>query len=123
MHTSSKLPSGTDFVEPPLHGYRGDLPAARVTSPKGLTVAVSREAGARGTTIARKLGELLGWQVFDQEVIDYLLVDETGRARLLADVPDGARAWVEARFVQLVRERRVTADADTEALVRLILAL
>src|SRR4051812_8217077 len=49
----------------PMHGYRGDLPPGRTTAPRGLTVALSREAGARGTTIARKLGELLGWQVFD----------------------------------------------------------
>ena len=70
-----------DFPGPPLHGFRGDIPAGKLTRPRGMTVAVSREAGARGTTVARKLGELLGWQVFDQETIDYLLVTDPGRAR------------------------------------------
>lgn len=119
MPTSRLLPP--EAQEPPLHGFRGDAPTVPATHPRGLTVAISREAGARGTTIARKLGELLGWQVFDQEMIDYLLVDESGREQLLADVPDGARTWAEGRFEQLRREGRVNDDPETGALVRLVL--
>ena len=43
----------------PLHGYRGveeEEPAFGI--PLGLTIAISREAGARGATIARRAGEL-----------------------------------------------------------------
>ena len=121
MPTSPLLP--VDTPVPPLHGFRGDAPAAPATHPRGLTVALSREAGARGTTIARKLGELLGWQVFDQEMIDYLMLDESGREQLLADVPAGARAWADARFEQLRRNGQVNDDPDTEALVRLVLVV
>src|SRR5438034_78188 len=79
MQASARTPT------PPLHGFRGDRPQdGPFTRPKGLTLAISREAGARGTSIARKVGEQLGWQVFDQESLDYLLLDETGRAHFLA---------------------------------------
>lgn len=112
-----------DAPGPPLHGFRGDAPAARFAGPRGLTVAISREAGARGATVARKVGELLGWQVFDQEVIDYLLVDELGRAQLLADVPAGAREWADAYLVRLQRDGRLNPDADTTTLARLVLTV
>lgn len=109
---------------PPLHGFRGDAPPdGPATFPKSLTVAISRESGARGTTIARKVGELLGWQVFDQELLDYLLVDETGRAQLLADIPGAARAWADSRLEWLQREGRINADSDAVELVRLLLAV
>ena len=105
----------------PLHGFRGgpggDGPAAY---PRALTVAVSREAGARGGAVARKVGELLGWQVFDQELLDYLLGDEAGRNRLVADLPAAARGWADAHRGEL---RRVGPDADGDRLVRLLLAV
>ena len=118
------MPSSTagNIAGPPLHGFRGEpTPPPRAAGPRGLTVAISREAGARGSTIARKVGELLGWQVFDQDMIDYLLVDETGRGQLLADVPDSGRAWAEAYHGRLRRDRRVSDDPETTVLVRLLL--
>jgi len=109
---------------PPQHGFRGDREAeGPLTHPRGLTVAISREAGARGTTIARKLGELLGWQVFDQELLDYLLLDDTGRARLLAEIPKAAQEWADAHMARLQHEHRLDADADTLGLFRLLLAV
>lgn len=106
----------------PRHGFRGDpAEAGPPAYPKALTVAVSREAGARGTAVARRVGELLGWQVFDQEVLDYLLGDEAGRAGLMAELPDAARAWADAHFERVRRAGRV--DADGLDLVRLVLAV
>lgn len=110
--------------EAPAHGFRGgpggDGPAAY---PRALSVAVSREAGARGGAVARKVGELLGWQVFDQELLDYLLGDEAGRGRLVADLPAAARGWADAHLGGLRRAGRVGPDADGDRLVRLLLAV
>lgn len=108
---------------PPLHGYRGDEPDEVAAQPRGLTVALSREAGARGTTIAHKLGQLLGWQVFDQEMIDYLIVNDAGRAQIVAELSDGGRTWVETRFRKLVGERGLKVEQETENLIRLVLAV
>jgi cytidylate kinase len=85
-----------------------------------LTLAISREAGARGTSIARKVGEQLGWQVFDQQTLDYLQLDETGRAQLMADVPQGARAWAEDYLARLQFDGLLNPDAETVALVRIV---
>src|SRR5690242_12897526 len=56
--------------ESPRHGFQGDrgAPPPR-TGPAAMTIAVSREAGARGGTIARRVGRKLGWQVYDQELL------------------------------------------------------
>lgn len=113
----------TDFPGPPMHGFRGDEPADKLTRPRGMTVAVSREAGARGTTVARKLAELLGWQVFDQETLDYLLHDDTARGQLLADVPAAARAWADEQIDRLQRQKRLSADPGAAAMVRLVLTV
>ena len=110
-------------ASPPMHGYRGDEPLDASAFPRGLTVALSREAGARGTTIAHKLGGILGWQVFDQEMIDYLIVNESGRAQILAELPDGGRQWVEERYRKLWGDRGLKTDPETESLIRLVLAV
>lgn len=120
---ASIVPVDESFSGPPLHGYRGDAASSRVSRPHGLTIAISREAGARGTTIAHKVGELLGWQVFDQEMLDQLLVNEAGRAQLISELPDGAREWSETLFEQLRRDHRIKPDNETENSIRLILSV
>jgi cytidylate kinase len=115
--------SVSEFPLPPAHGYRGEVPTP--TPPprlRGLTVAISREAGARGGTIARKVGELLGWQVFDSEAVEYLVQNETARNQFLAELPPAAKAWAADQLAKLRRQNRVQADADTAVLIELLLA-
>ena len=112
-----------ELTDVPLHGFRGDTEAARPAQPHGLTVAVSREAGARGTTIARKVAEILDWQLFDPDTLDYLTQDDTARAQLLADVPPDALAWADARLAQLQHAPELGAEGETLRLVRLVLAV
>jgi cytidylate kinase len=116
--------SNPTLTGPPLHGYRGENPpAGKLVRPRGLTVAVSREAGARGASVAQKVAELLGWQVFDQELLDYLIQNDTARGQLLADLPAGAREWADAHLAKLQHDRRVTADPLTAEMVRLVLVV
>src|SRR5205823_4660030 len=116
--------SAPDVPFPPVHGYRGQAPTPPpLTHPRGLSVAVSREAGARGGTIARKVGELLGWQVFDQDSLDYLMQNDTAREQLLAEVPAAARAWTDSHFARLQRDQKLSADPETAGMIRLLLAV
>ncbi|MGL6095293.1 MAG: AAA family ATPase [Fimbriiglobus sp.] len=85
---------------PPRHGFRGDDPAD-APKPHGLTVALSREAGSRGAVIAHAVGEQLGWQVFDSDVLDLLANDDAARSELWAEVPAAARGWADARLARL----------------------
>lgn len=114
--------SSTNFPTPPAHGYRGELePTNPLTRPSGLTVAISRQAGARGGTIARKVGELLGWQVFDNETLDYLVENDSARAQFLSDIPDAAKAWAAKHLAS--RQARLSADPATMAMIELLLAV
>ncbi len=113
-----------DFPAPPQHGFRGDAPPpAPLTRPKGLTVAVSRESGSRGGAIARAAAELLGWQVFTQDQLDYLLQDETAIGQLLADVPAGAREWADDQLARLRSSGRLKADDAAVETARLLLTV
>lgn len=111
----------TDYAAVPVHGYRGEPDRAPLAYPRGLSVAISREAGARGGTIARKVGEVLGWQVFDQETIDFLIQNDDAREQLFEDLPARARAWTQTHFARLESEKKLTLDADTAAMIRLLL--
>src|SRR5205085_3026062 len=109
-------------VHAPLHGFRGDTaPAPKRPKPKGLTVAVSRQAGARGGSVAKWAAQLLGWEAFDHEALDYLCRNEAARAELLADLPAGAKEWAAAHAERLSVGRDWTPA--TAEMVRLILAL
>lgn len=122
MPTSS--PTNSETPTPPLHGYRGaPTPPPMRLKPRGLTVAVSREAGSRGGTIAEVVGRLLGWQVYTQEMLDFLARDEAARQDLLADVPASARLWAEAELSRLTRARELAPGSDTVAVARFILIL
>ncbi len=45
----------------PRHGMRAQAHGPAPKVPASLTVAVSREAGSRGGSIARRVGRKLGW--------------------------------------------------------------
>lgn len=117
------MPSPIELTEVPLHGFRGEAEAAPRARPHGLTVAISRQAGARGTTIARKVAEILSWQVFDHDTLDYLTQDDTARAQLLADVPADALRWADLQLNHLQSARGLNAEGESLRLVKLVLAV
>lgn len=115
--------SAADFPTPPAHGFRGDPTPPSIARPQGISLAISREAGARGGSIARKVGELLDWQVYDQETLDYLIQNDSSRDQLLADLPDTALTWMNSQFCRLERDQRLIADPDLGGMIRLLLAI
>jgi cytidylate kinase len=109
---------------PPLHGYRGEpTPGPVLQRPQGVTVAVSREAGARGGSIARRVGQRLGWQVFNQEMLGYLASDPTARRDLLTDVPPDAQTWANFQVARLIERRKLAPTDERGELIRLVFVL
>jgi cytidylate kinase len=88
-----------------------------------LTIAFSREAGARGGTIGRRVGRKLGWQVYDQELLEYLLHDSSLQHGLGESLPPTASRWVEEQLRQLIERGQVDQNSSIVGLARLSLTL
>ena len=107
----------------PLHGFRGAEGGVILTRPLSFTVAVSREAGSRGSGVAWAVGRLLGWPVFPQEMLDFLAREDEARADMLRDLPAGAVEWAGAVCDRVVAARRLDPAGDTAAVARLVYTL
>ena len=57
--------------------------AAREAAPARPTVTVSRQAGLRGEAIAQSLAARLGYELFDQQIIDYIATHHDVHRRML----------------------------------------
>jgi cytidylate kinase len=114
-----------ELHESPRHGFQGDrAPAeAKEAIPAGVTVALSREAGARGGTIGRRVARKLGWQVYDQELLEYVAHEGPLRQEFVEQLPPAALRWVEDRLQQLLREQTVSQHPAVVQLTRTIPAL
>jgi len=110
--------------EAPLHGFQGDSPSQKEhILPFAPSIAISREVGARGGDIARRIGKKCGWTVYDSEVLGYSAQDPNAYDALLTELPAEASPWIERRM-QVLHERGVLADdPGFERVSRLILAL
>jgi cytidylate kinase len=108
----------------PRHGFQGDrAPAALPSRPASLTIAISREAGSRGGTIARRAARKLGWQVYNQELLEYIAQEGAFREGVLANLPLAAARWAEEQLEQLLREQNLSQHPSILELARIVLAL
>jgi hypothetical protein len=108
----------------PHHGFRGDAAAVSIGEiPTRLTIAVSRESGARGGTIGRRVGRRLDWQVYDQELLEYMLNDVAAQQSLFDNVPEPEVRWVEGWLRTLEDSHAVKRSGAVEGLLRLTLTL
>ena len=112
-------------VASPLHGFQGDrekLPAKPLL-PLSLSVAISRETGSRGGSIGKRVGRKLGWQVYNQEVMEYISQDGAIEYDAGADLTPAAAQWAEQRWQAVVRHCNLNAQPSVAALARIILTL
>jgi hypothetical protein len=114
-----------DLGESPRHGFQGDRgrEAPARTVPAGLTIALSREAGARGGSIARRAGRKLGWPVYDQELLEYMAQEASARQGVVENLTGPAAAWVEARLHELSQSGDPGRQPFLTHLARVVLAL
>jgi len=113
------------YPDAPRHGFQGDRGASAkpVVLPAALTVAVSRETGARGGTIGRRVARILGWSVYDQELLEYMAQDGVVRQGLLENLTPAAGVWVDDHLNRLLREENLSQHPAISNLARVILAL
>jgi cytidylate kinase len=114
---------GSRVEETPRHGFRGDLAEGPPAFPWGLSVAISREAGARGATIAKRAAVKLGWQVYNQDLIEYIAQQGTFRQDVFDHLPETAGIWVEAQLNRFLREQGLSRNSSILDLARMVLSL
>src|SRR5262249_46263197 len=126
--TDKTLPAQEEFAlatgaESPRHGFRGDGDDNPPALPWGLTIAISREAGARGATIAKRAGVKLGWQVYSQDLLEYIAQEGTFRQDVLDHLPVSAGIWVDEQIKRLLREENISNNPSILDLARMVLSL
>ena len=108
----------------PLHGNQGDRhPAPAPDGPEGLAIAISREVGARGSSIAKRTARKLGWQVFTQEHLEYLCANDTARDQLLSDDSSHVHDWIENQLERLRTESSTVAEPEMGPLPRVLMTI
>jgi len=123
---SSELETdGQEFVELLRRAFARQMPPrpARGFAPPQITVCVSREAGSRGGTIAHLAGKKLGWQVYDQEFLEYVAQERHLGRDMLDALDEAATAWVEHQMQRLLREQNLSQNTQIMELARVILAI
>jgi cytidylate kinase len=121
---ASRLATGVER-ETPRHGFQGNRAPAppRPAVPASLTIAVSRETGSRGGTIARRAGKKLGWQVYDQELLEYAAQEGAFRQGIVDSLSKPATEWAEEHLKTLIREQNLSEHSAILDLARVVLAL
>jgi len=77
----------------------------------GPCLIISREKGAGGNTIARLVGKRLGWQVFDNEIVDEIAQTAHVRRQLIESLDERDRATIQDTIGRLLNPKEVgTAD-------------
>ncbi|HTM56663.1 MAG TPA: cytidylate kinase-like family protein [Pirellulales bacterium] len=76
----------------PTEQEAGGLSAPRATP---YTIALSREAGALGTSVARELSKRLNWPVYDHELLEALAKDLGVGTRLLEEADEKPASWLK----------------------------
>ena len=117
--------SGQALRESPHHGFRGERAALTGGAgvPVSLTVAVSRESGSRGASIAGRAGAKLGWQVYSQELLEYVAREGADRQEIMDSLSPAGTAWVEEQMDRLLREQNLSRHPSLQAMARMMLAL
>jgi cytidylate kinase len=123
---SSELePEGLEFIESLRQAFARQMPprGEGEFQPPDITVCISRETGSRGATIAQVAAKKLGWQVYDQEFLEYVAQERHQGRDMLDALDDDATRWVDAHMQRLLRQENLSQNSHIMELARVILAI
>jgi cytidylate kinase len=93
------------------------------STPAAFTIALSREVGARGTSVAREVGARLGWAVYDNELLGRMAREMNLREELFERVDERRQSWILECLESFVARPAVTESVYVRHLVETILSL
>jgi len=88
-----------------------------------VTIAVARQAGTPGTSLAREVGRRLGWPVYDHELVEHIANEMGLRASLLESVDEKHVNWLLESIESLARAPGTNQHTYVRHLVETLLAL
>ena len=110
-------------AQSPHHGFRGEPALAGGDVPASLTIAISRETGSRGASIAKRVGDKLGWQIYTQELLEYIAQEGSFYHDLTHQLTPAGLQWLEEHFNLLQRRQNLSSNPTVLEMSRIILAL
>jgi len=109
-------------VSPSLEKYlkSGDSPALRAER-FGPYICLSREPGSGGAELARLLGERLGWDVLDRELLDFMAEQYRVPRDVLEFVDETKANWIHNTLGSWFNTNVVTHEKFISQLKRILL--
>ncbi len=77
----------------------------------GLTIeniTVGRFIGAGGEEVAQMMADVLGWQYYDQEILNYMSENMKIHVKVLETVDERTKGWIENRLIPLFSRKPET---------------
>ena len=91
--------------------------------PTACTIAISREAGALGSSVGQELATRLGWQLYDQELLQRIGAEMGLRASLLASVDEHRTNWVRELVDGFATHKTISSSSYVHHLIEMLLSL
>lgn len=88
-----------------------------------ISVALMREAGTPGTTVAHEVGARLGWPVYAHELLERIANERGLRLELLENMDERHKDWLTECFESFSSGRSVTESTFVRHLIQTILSL
>ena len=125
LDPEARTPPPEEVAQTPRHGFQGNRAPApeRDLLPAALSVAVSREAGSRGSSIAKRAARKLGWQVYTQELLEYIAQQGNFRQDLEETLSPAALRWADQRLQTLLAQQSISQHPSIVELARIVLGL
>src|SRR5262245_30976817 len=89
---------------------QGSPEAGRQPSRPPFTIAISREAGALGNSVATEVGRRLGWPVYDRNLLDRIARELRRPPSQLEPVDERTSSWLEDSLASLFDKHHVGPD-------------
>src|SRR5262249_32611460 len=106
------------------NSYRESHEQARLSSDSPpLTIAISRQAGARGTSIATEVGTRLGWPVYDHALVEHIAKEMHLRTKLIESVDERHTSWLTDCAEAFSQSPMVSVSAYMRHLIQTVLSL
>lgn len=96
---------------------------ARIAGREIRFITISREVGSGGGEVSRILSELMNWQLYDKEVLNYMAENMNVHKSVVEHLDKKQNSWIEDFFGPLFSDRHVPQMTYYRHLVKVLFAI